>query len=143
VAVTELLLKDEVYAIVGAAMTVYNELGWGFLEAVYQEALEIELSERGIPFEAQKELRIIYKGRPLKKTYNCDLLCYGKIMVELKSEERLINKDRGQLLNYLKATGLELGPLLNFGQHEKLEWERWVRSHQFAQIGVDSRKKNG
>ncbi len=64
-------------------------------------------------------------------------------MVELKSEERLINKDRGQLLNYLKATGLELGLLFNFGQHDKLEWERWVRSHQFAQISVDSRKKNG
>lgn len=74
-----------------------HELGWGFLEAVYQEALEIELSERGIPITAQKELRIIYKGRPLKKTYNGDLLCYGKIMVELKSEERLMNKDRGQL----------------------------------------------
>lgn len=112
---TELLFKDEVSALVGAALTVYNELGWGFLEAVYQEALEIELQERGIPFEAQKDLHILYKGRPLRKAYNCDLLCYGKIMVELKSEERLINKDRGQLLNYLKATGLELGPLFNFG----------------------------
>jgi hypothetical protein len=61
---------------------------------------------------------------------------------ELKSEERLINKDRGQLHNYLKATGLELGLLFNFGNHDKLEWERWVRSQQFAQISVDSRKKN-
>ncbi len=139
---TELLFKEEVYAIVGAAMTVYNELGSGFLEAVYQEALEIELRDRGIPFESQKELRILYKGRPLKKTYNCDLLCYDKIMIELKSEERLINKDRGQLHNYLKATNLELGLLVNFGSSDKLEWERWVRSHQFAQIGVDSRKKN-
>ena len=85
---TELLFKDEVYAVVGAAMTVYNELGWGFLEAVYQEALEIELREHGIPFEAQRELRILYKGRPLRKTYTCDLLCYSKIMVELKSEEK-------------------------------------------------------
>ena len=71
---TELLFKEEVYATVGAAMTVYNELGSGFLEAVYQEALEIELHDRGIPFEAQKELRISYKGRPLRKTYNCDRL---------------------------------------------------------------------
>jgi GxxExxY protein len=140
--VTELLFKDEVYAIVGGAMAVYNELGPGFLEAVYQEALEIELHDRGIPFESQKELRIVYKGRPLKKTYNCDLLCYGKIMVELKSEEQLSNKDRGQLHNYLKATSLELGLLFNFGNRDKLEWERWVRSHQFAQISVDSRKKN-
>ena len=138
----ELLFKEEVYAIVGAAMAVYNELGSGFLEAVYQEALEIELHDRGIPFESQRELRILYKGRPLKKTYNCDLLCYGKITVELKSEERLINKDRGQLHNYLKATGLELGLLFNFGNHDKFEWERWVRSHQFAQISVDLRKKN-
>ena len=125
---TELLFKEEVYEIVGAAMTVYNELGSGFLEAVYQEALEMELHDRGIPFEAQKELHIIYKGRPLKKSYNCDLLCYSKIMVELKSEEKLINKDRGQLHNYLKATSLELGLLFNFGNHDKLEWERWVRS---------------
>jgi GxxExxY protein len=131
---TELLFKEEVYRIVGAAMAVYNELGWGFLEAVYQEALEIELRERGIPFESQKELRILYKGRPLKKTYTCDLLCYGTIMVELKSQAKLGNPDRGQLLNYLKSTGLELGLLFNFGNHTQLEWERWVRSQEFAQI---------
>jgi GxxExxY protein len=139
---TELLFKEEVYAIVGAAMAVYNELGSGFLEAVYQEAFEIELCDRGIPFESQKELRIIYKSRPLKKTYTCDLLCYGRIMVELKSEEKLINKDRGQLHNYLKATNLELGLLFNFGSYERLEWERWVRSQQFAQIRADWRKKS-
>lgn len=137
---TNLLFKEEVYQIVGVAMAVYNELGWGFLEAVYQEALEIELRERGIPFESQKELRILYKGRPLKKTYTCDLLCYGTIIVELKSQAKLANPDRGQLLNYLKSTGQQLGLLLNFGNHEQLEWERWVRSHEFAKIGVDSRK---
>jgi GxxExxY protein len=134
---TELLFKEEVYQIVGAAMAVYNELGWGYLEAVYQEALEIELRERGISFESQKELRILYKSKPLKKTYACDLLCYGTIMVELKSQAKLVNPDRGQLL---KSTGLQLGLLLNFGNHEQLEWERWVRSHEFAQICVDSRK---
>jgi len=139
---TELLFREEVYAIGGAAMAVYNEVGSGFLEAVYQEALEIELRDRGIPFESQRELRIIYKGWPLKKTYNCDLMCYGKIMAELKSEERLINKDRGQLHNYLKATNLEPGLLFNFGHPDKLECERWVRSQQFAQIRVDSRKNN-
>jgi GxxExxY protein len=132
----DLLFKDEAYAVVGAAMEVYNQLGPGFLEAVYQEALEIELSERGIPFVSQKELRILYKGRPLKKTYNCDLLCHGKIMVELKSEERLINKDRGQIHNYRKATGLEVELLSNFGNHNKREWERWVRSQKFAQTGA-------
>ena len=137
---TELLFKEEVYQIVGAAMVVYNELGWGFLEAVYQEALEIELRERGIPFESQKDLRILYKGKPLKKSYTCDLLCFGAFMVELKTQAKLANPDRGQLLNYLKSTGLQLGLLFNFGNHEQLEWERWVRSHEFAQIRVDSRK---
>jgi GxxExxY protein len=72
--------------------------------------------------------------------FKSDLLCYGKIVVELKSQEKLIGKDHGQLLNYLKATGLQLGLLFNFGNHEKLEWERWVRSQEFAQIRVDSRK---
>jgi GxxExxY protein len=124
---TDLLFKDEAYAIVGAAMEVYNQLGPGFLEAVYQEALEIELTERGIPFVAQKELRIIYKERPLKKTYVSDLVCYDHIIVELKALDRLTGKDIAQLLNYLKATGLRLGLLINFGNAEKLEWERRVK----------------
>jgi len=123
---TDLLFKDEVYALVGAAMAVYNQLGLGFLEAVYQEALEIELAERGIPFVSQKELRILYKGQPLKKTYISDLTCYEKIIVELKAIDRLTGKDTAQLLNYLKATGLRLGLLINFGNVEKLEWERRI-----------------
>jgi GxxExxY protein len=97
------------------------------LEAVYQEALEIELSERGIPFVSQKELRILYKGRPLKKTYTSDLVCYEKIVVELKAVDRLTGKDTAQLLNYLKATGLRVGLLINFGNVDKLEWERRVK----------------
>jgi len=124
---TDLLFKDEVYALVGAAMAVYNQLGPGFLEAVYQEALEIELAERGIPFVSQKELRILYKGQPLKKTYISDLTCYEKIIVELKAIDRLTGKDTAQLLNYLKATGLRLGLLINFGNVEKLEWERRIK----------------
>ena len=108
-------------------MEAYNQLGPGFLEAVYQEALEIELNDRGIPFVSQKELRILYKGRPLKKTYTSDLVCYDKIIVELKALDRLTNKDMAQLLNYLKATGFRLGPLINFGHTEKLEWERRIR----------------
>ena len=124
---TELLFKDEAYAVVGAAMEVYNQLGPGFLEAVYQEALEIELSERGIPFVSQKELRILYKGRHLKKTYAPDLICHDKIIVELKALDRLTSKDMAQVLNYLKATGFHLGLLVNFGNSEKLEWERRVK----------------
>lgn len=124
---TDLLFRDEVYAIVGAAMGVYNQLGPGFLEAVYQEALEIELSERSIPFVSQKELRIVYKERPLKKTYIPDLTGYDKIIVELKAIDRLTGKDMAQLLNYLKATGFRLGLLINFGNSDKLEWERRIK----------------
>lgn len=123
----KLLLKEEVYAIVGAAMEVHKELGPGFLEAVYQEALEIEFALRQIPFESQKELAIYYKGHRLKKTYAVDFLNYDQIIVEIKALDRLTSKEEGQLLNYLKATGLEVGALINFGA-PSLEWKRMVRS---------------
>ena len=122
----ELLLKDEVYAIAGAAMEVYWELGTGFLEPVYQEALEIELGRRQIPFEAQKRLTILYKGQPLQKEYAADLVCYEQIIVELKTHDRLIPADLAQLLNYMKATGMHVGRLFNFGSSPKLEWKRLV-----------------
>ena len=116
----ELLLKDEVYALVGAAMEVYNELGNGFLEGVYQEALETELSERTIPFRAQESLRIRYKDRILRKEYKADIVAYEKIIVELKAEEKLTKIDEAQLLNYLNATNLQVGLLINFGASNKL-----------------------
>ena len=124
----ELLCKEEVYAIVGAAMEVYNTLGPGFLEAVYQEALEIEMAERGIPFESQKELRIQYKGRYLKKTYVADFLVYGKVLFEIKALDTLTGKDEAQLLNQLAVTGKEVGVLANFGSYPDLQWKRMVRS---------------
>jgi GxxExxY protein len=124
---TDLLFKDEVYAIYGAAIEVHKELGAGFLETVYQEALEIELRERGIPFESQKSLPIHYKVRLLKKEYIADLVCYGKIIVELKSIKELSEKDDAQTLNYLKATGLRLGLLINFGSQGILERKRLVK----------------
>jgi GxxExxY protein len=124
---TELLLKDEVFAIVGAAIEVHRELGPGFLEAVYQEALAIELRERGIQFEAQKPLRISYKGKTLNKEYCADLVCYGQIIVELKALDRLSGTEEAQVLNYLKATGLRVGVLINFGSQGKLEWKRFVK----------------
>ena len=123
----ELVYKDEVFAIVGAAMEVYNELGPGFLEPVYQEAMEIELESRELPFEPQKSLRITYKGRVLKKEYFADLACYDKIIVELKALDRLTTREEAQLLNYLKATGIRVGLLINFGGRHKLEWRRFVR----------------
>lgn len=123
---TELLLKDEVFAIIGAAMEVHRELGHGFLEAVYQEALEIELAQRNIPFEPRKPLRISYKNQLLKKEYEADLICYGQVIVELKALDQLSGKEQAQILNYLKATGLRVGLLINFGSHGKLEWKRFV-----------------
>ena len=124
---TELLLKEEVYAIIGAAIVVHKELGSGFLEAVYHEAMEIELESRGIPFESHKRLMILFKGRKLNKEYEADLVCYSQIIVELKAAERLTSKDESQIINYLKATGLRVGVLINFGSHGKLEWKRYVR----------------
>lgn len=122
----ELLLKDEVYAIVGAAIEVYNELGSGFLEAVYQEAMELELGWRGIRFEPQKELCIFYKGHCLEKTYLADLVCFGTVLVELKAVNEIGGREESQMLNYLKATGLRVGVIINFGDPGRLDWKRMV-----------------
>ncbi len=124
---TEILLKDEVFAIYGAAIEVHRALGPGFFEAVYQEALEIELRDRGIPFEAQKPLVIHYKGRKLKKEYIADVVCNEQIIVELKALDQLSKKEESQILNYQKATGLRVGLLLNFGSEGRLERKRLVR----------------
>jgi GxxExxY protein len=122
----DLILADEVYAIVGAAMDVHNELGSGFAEAVYQEAMEIELAARGIPFERQKVIRIKYKGRTLQKEYIADLVCYGKIIVEIKAQRELKSREESQCINYLKATNLPVGVLINFGDPGRLDWQRIV-----------------
>ena len=105
---------------------VYREMGCGFLEAVYQECMEKELTKQGIPFEAQKELSLLYKGEPLDQIYKPDLLCYGKIIVELKAVKTIAPEHRAQLINYLKATGIRLGFLINFGSHPKATIERLV-----------------
>lgn len=124
----KLLYKSEVYAIIGAAMEVYNVLGPGFLESVYQEALEIELSAREIPFESQQKLDIRYKEHQLDQQYQPDFVIYKKIIVEIKALNQLGSHDQAQLLNYLKATGLLVGVLINFGAEKKLEWKRMVWS---------------
>jgi GxxExxY protein len=123
---TDLLLKDEVYAIVGAAIEVHKTLGHGFLEGVYQEAMELELRQKAIPFVSQKTLPIFYKGHKLGKEYVADLVCYDQIVVELKALDQLSGKEDSQIINYLKATGLRVGLVLNFGYHGKLEWKRFV-----------------
>lgn len=122
----ELIYKDEVYAIIGAAMDVYNNLGSGFLEAIYQEAMEIETLARKIPTLSEQKLYVQYKGAPLKKFYEADLICYEKIIVEIKAMDRLTSREEAQILNYLKATGFPVGVLINFGAHNDLEWRRMV-----------------
>ena len=123
---TELIYKDEVYKIIGAAFEVYNQLGPGFLEAVYQEALETELIYRQIPFIAQCKLPIYYKDQCLSKFYICDFLIFDKIIVEIKALDSLTSIDDAQLLNQLKASHHELGLLINFGSTTNLEWNRRI-----------------
>lgn len=122
----ELILKDEVFQIIGAAIDVHKELGNGFLEAVYQEAMGIEMASRDIPFLAQMPLKIRYKDRTLNKEYFPDLLCFNSIIVELKALNKLGGNEDAQLINYLKATGLRAGLLINFGSVGKLEWKKVV-----------------
>jgi len=122
----KILYKHEVYAIQGAVFEVYRELGCGFLEAVYQECLEKEFNLRGIPFESQKELKLSYKGDVLNLTYKPDLICYGSIIVELKALKVVEDIHRAQLFNYLKATGMRLGLLVNFGHYPKATVERII-----------------
>ena len=121
-----IIYKQESFDITGAAMEVYNQLGHGFLEAVYQEALEQEFLLRGIPFEREKLLTISYKGENLKQTYKADFVCYVKIIVELKAVSELDDVHRSQVYNYLHATGFRLGIILNFGSYDGLERERII-----------------
>ena len=123
---TELLYKEEVFAIIGAAIEVKQVLGRGFLEAVYHEGMELEMTSRNIPFESRKPLEIFYKGKRLKKDYEADFVCFGKIIVEIKALDKLSGREEAQILNYLMATGLRVGVLINFGSSGKLEWRRFV-----------------
>ena len=115
------------YALIGACFDVYNEMGNGYLEDVYQESTEIELTERGIPFIAQPKLPIFYKGHQLRKQYQADLLVLDKIIVEIKAVKALLPEHEAQLLNYLKATNRHVGYVVNFGAYPKLDWRRRLR----------------
>ncbi len=117
----KLIYEAESYAIKGACMEVYKSLGNGFLEPVYQECLELEFSRRTIPFNPQKVLTLTYQGQTLKHTYKPDFVCYDKIIVELKAVSKLAQEHKAQVINYLKATGFQLGLLFNFGHFPLLE----------------------
>jgi len=122
----EFIHGDLTYEIIGACFEVYKDKGAGFVEPVYQECLEIELELRKVPFTAQKQLVLGYKGRPLRSKYQPDLICYEQIIVELKAVSCLLDEHRAQLQNYLKATGLRLGLLVNFSHYPKAEIERII-----------------
>ena len=123
----EVIYKAEAYEIIGACFEVYNEMGCGFAEAVYQECLTLEFTDRRVVFEPKRELKLSYKGKRLEKTYEPDFVCFDKIIVEIKAVTELADDHRGQVHNYLKATGFRLGLLVNFGGRHKLESERIVR----------------
>lgn len=123
---SELIYPEESYRIMGACFEVFKEKGCGFLEAVFQECLELELGDQAIPFAAQTQLALSYKGRRLKQTYTPDFICFGKIIVEIKAVSALTGEHRAQVHNYLKATGYKLGLLVNFGHFPKVESERIV-----------------
>jgi GxxExxY protein len=123
----ELLYKDECYPIIGACFDVYNEMGCGFLEPVYQECLGLEYGMRKIPALPHQQLRLSYKGQSLLQTYIPDFVCFGTIVLEIKAATKLADEHRAQVHNYLKATGLRLGLLVNFGHFPKLEYERIIR----------------
>ncbi len=120
------LHQQEGYDFMAAAFDVYNEMGNGFLEEVYQESLELELNQRRIAYSAKPRLTLFYKGHPLKKYYEADLIVIGKIVVELKAAKTLTSEYEAQLINYLKATGKRVGYLVNFGSFPRLEWKRLV-----------------
>lgn len=118
----------QTYAIIGAAMEVHRDLGHGFLEAVYQEALALELGSQNISFRREVPLQVKYKNQPLACAYKADFICYGEILVELKAIERLGNPEKSQVLNYLNATKFTRGLLFNFGS-PSLEYQRLVLNH--------------
>ena len=119
-----IIYKEESYDLIGACMEVHKTLGCGFLEPVYQEALSIEFSKRGVPFIREAGLEISYKGQKLNKQYTADFICYDKIIIEVKALSQLNTEHIAQTLNYLKITGFSLGLLINFGtktlQHKRL-----------------------
>lgn len=129
----EPIYKQECYEVMGACFEVYKEMGAGFVEPIYHECLAREMTDRNVPFVHHAGLALTYKGAPLKLTYEADFVTYSKIVLEVKAVKRLEDSHRAQLLNYLKATGFELGLLVNYGRLGGLEWERLVASEWLSQ----------
>jgi GxxExxY protein len=131
----ELIYKDESYAIIGACFAVYKDKGCGFHEPIYHECLEIELELQRIPFRSKPPQTLQYRGRTLVQTFNPDFLCHEKIILEIKAVSALCDEHRAQVLNYLSATGCQLGLLVNFGRYPRMEYERLLaRKHEPADL---------
>lgn len=122
-----LLLEKETYNIIGACINVHKILGKGFLESVYQEALEKEFVKRNIPFNRQKKLQITFHGEPLSKYFISDFICYDSIILEIKASSFIHKDNQDQVINYLKATGFSVGLLINFGE-SSLKWKRFINT---------------
>jgi GxxExxY protein len=122
----KLLFERETHRILGACFEVYKEKGCGFVEPVYQECLELELAAQGIEFVPQRDIGLSYKGRPLKQTYRADFICFDTVIVEIKAVTALTDEHRAQIMNYLRATGIRVGLLINFGSYPGVEHERFV-----------------
>jgi GxxExxY protein len=123
----KIIFREESYLILGACFEVYREKGNGFLEAVYQECLQKEFEYQKIPFKEKPKLQITYKSSILKQYYEPDFLCYDKIILEIKAVKTLTIEHKAQIINYLKATDLSLGILVNFGHFPKIEYKRIVK----------------
>lgn len=128
---SDLLFPKESYDIIGAALEVHSQLGCGFTEPVYQEALAEELKLRHIPFERQKVFTVTYKGKELSKDFRVDFVCFNKIIVELKAVSDFAEEHVAQVYNYLKVTGMQLGLLINFGK-TSLEYKRLPVTRKFS-----------
>ena len=120
------LYKERMYNIIGAAMALYNEIGYGFSEPIYQECLSIICTEKNIPWEREKVLKMFFHGVELEKTYKADFVCYDDIIVELKAVSELLGEHRAQLFNYMKITNLYFGVLINFGESQRLHAEKYM-----------------
>jgi len=125
-----LLYEEEVYKIIGAAIEVHKEFGSGFLESVYEEAMILESQKRQIPHETQVKIPIYYKKQKLNKEFITDYIGFGKIIAEFKCIPKLTKIEEAQIINYLKATGIKVGLLINFGSHGRLEWRRFIKTEK-------------